>query len=116
MVTGLNVRALLRLHSFSDRVLSVNTSTCHTGLHGVRCQNEPPSPETKSTFELAKENTIQKHTGVNVTTGEDIGPSANTTANATGNFASTTYTQSMPFDGAASKHAADAKSTCCFVA
>ncbi|DBB06581.1 TPA: hypothetical protein ACH3X1_012112 [Trebouxia sp. C0004] len=54
-----------------------------SGLHGVRCQNEPPSPETKSTFELAKENTIQKHTGVNVTTGEDIVSSANMTSNAT---------------------------------
>lgn len=54
-----------------------------SGLHGVTCQDEPPSPETKSTFELAKETTIQKHTGVNVTTGEDIVPSTNTTSNAT---------------------------------
>lgn len=49
----------------------------------MTCQNEPPSPETKSTFELAKENTIQKHTGVNVTTGEGIVPAANVTANMT---------------------------------
>lgn len=54
-----------------------------SGLHGVRCQNETPSPETKSTFELAKETTIQKHTGKNVTTGDDLVPSANTTSNAT---------------------------------
>ena len=50
----------------------------------MTCQNEPPSPETKSTFELAKENTIQKHTGVNVTTGEGIVPTANVTSNVTG--------------------------------
>ena len=99
-------QSLVGLHSCLDRVLSLNTtSVCHTGLHGVRCQNEPPSPETKSTFELAKETTIQKHTGVNVTTGQDIVPSANTTSNATGNFASSTQ-----INGAAS--AVAAKSGC----
>lgn len=81
---------LFNLHSFSDSVLSLNTISCHIGLHGVRCQNETPSPETKSTFELAKETTIQKHTGKNVTTGDDLVPSANTTSNATGKLALTT--------------------------
>ncbi len=80
-------QSLVNLHSFSDSVLSLNTISCHSGLHGVRCQNETPSPETKSTFELAKETTIQKHTGKNVTTGDDLVPSANTTSNATGKLA-----------------------------
>lgn len=53
------------------------------GLHGISCQDESPSSEPKSTFALAKENTITHHTGLNVTTGDELMPTGNLTSNAT---------------------------------